>query len=77
MKKKISCIIISFVAVISSFARTINMQDFGAKPDGKSDNTSLFQKAIDECTLTGGGTLVVPAGRYLIGPIFMKSNVAL
>ncbi|WP_192457301.1 glycoside hydrolase family 28 protein [Musicola keenii] len=40
-------------------------------------NTASFQKAIDECAAAGGGTVLVPAGNYLVEPLFLKSNVRL
>ncbi|AIR68876.1 glycoside hydrolase family 28 protein [Dickeya fangzhongdai] len=40
-------------------------------------NTESFQKAIDECAAAGGGTVLVPAGNYLVEPLFLKSNVRL
>lgn len=45
--------------------------------DGKTDQTSKIQCAIDSCSKAGGGTLVFPAGTYLFGPIFLKSNVTI
>jgi polygalacturonase len=42
-------------------ARTINIQDAGAVPDGKTMNTAAIQKAIDSLAQQGGGTLVIPA----------------
>ena len=35
---------------------------FGARGDGRNDDTRAFQAALD--SLSGGGTLIVPAGRY-------------
>ena len=55
----------------------INMIEFGAKPDGKTDNTEIIQKAIDECSESGGGVICFPAGTYMSGSIFLKSNVTL
>lgn len=45
--------------------------------DGKTDQTAKIQNAIDSCSNVGGGTLEFPAGTYLFGPIFLKSNVNL
>jgi len=45
--------------------------------DGKTDQTEKIQQAIDSCAKAGGGTLVFPAGTYLFGPIFLKTNVTL
>jgi polygalacturonase len=51
-----------------------NVKDFGAVGDGKMLCTNAFQKAVDACARAGGGRLVFPAGKYLSGPIFLKSN---
>lgn len=51
--------------------------DFGAKGDGTTKNTDAFKKAIDACNKSGGGRVVVPAGKFLTGPIYLKSNVNL
>jgi polygalacturonase len=49
--------------------------DFGAIGDGKTVCTKAMQIAVDACAAGGGGKVVVPAGRYLTGPIFLKSNI--
>ncbi|MEY2869757.1 MAG: hypothetical protein RIR01_2259, partial [Bacteroidota bacterium] len=51
--------------------------DFGAKGDGKTKNTTAFKKAIETCNAAGGGKVVVPAGNFLTGPIYIKSNINL
>ena len=50
---------------------------FGARGDGVTDCTRAFASAVDACARAGGGHVVVPAGRYLTGPIHLKSNVDL
>lgn len=57
--------------------RVYNILDFGAKGDGKTLNTHALQAAIDACTKDQGGTVLVPAGVFVIGTIEMKSNVTL
>ena len=47
------------------------------KGDGVTDNTIIIQKAVDECSKKGGGTVLIPSGSYLIRPIELKSNVNL
>ena len=37
-----------------------NILDFGAKGDGKTDDTPAIQKALDECQKSNGGTVYVP-----------------
>lgn len=56
-------------------ARVYNIRDYGAKGDGKTLDTAALQSAIDACTLDGGGTVLVPAGIFLIGTVELKSNV--
>src|SRR5213075_2449658 len=51
--------------------------DFGATGDGITKNTEAFRKAIDTCAASGGGRVVVPAGKFLTGAIYLKSNVNL
>jgi hypothetical protein len=58
-------------------ARIYNIRDFGAKGDGKTLDTAALQAAIDACTRDGGGTVLVPAGTFVIGTTELKSNVTL
>jgi len=48
---------------------------YGAIPGGKAKNTDAIRKAIVACHQAGGGTVVVPKGRWLTGPVHLKSNV--
>lgn len=57
--------------------RTYNIRDFGAKGDGTILGTAAIQAAIDTCNKDQGGTVLVPAGVFVIGTIEMKSNVTL
>src|SRR5271157_203167 len=58
-------------------ARVYNVTDFGAKGDGKTLDTKAVQAAIDACNQDRGGTVLVPAGVFVIGTVEMKSNVTL
>src|SRR5512136_2670212 len=40
------------------------VQDFGAKGDGKTDDTAAFQKALDAAGQEGGGVVYAPRGNY-------------
>ena len=51
--------------------------DFGAVSGGKVMNTEAFAKAIKTCSDAGGGTVEVPKGVWLTGPIELLSNVNL
>ena len=57
--------------------RNFPITGYGAKNDGKTDNTAAIGKAIDACTAAGGGHVVVPSGTFLTGAILLKSNVDL
>ncbi|HEY5750662.1 MAG TPA: glycosyl hydrolase family 28 protein [Chryseolinea sp.] len=56
---------------------TFNIVAFGAIPDGVTLNSNTIQKAMDSCSHAGGGTVVVPAGLWLTGPLTLRSNVNL
>lgn len=57
--------------------RVYNVVDFGAKGDGKTLDTAALQAAIDACHKDQGGTVLVPAGVFVIGTVELKSNVTL
>src|SRR4051812_14900732 len=50
-------------------AASFNVRDFGATGDGATKDTAAFQRALDTCAVSGGGEVLVPAGRYLIGSV--------
>ena len=54
-----------------------NILDFGAKNGGTVLCTKEIQSAIDACASSGGGRVIVPAGVYLTGTIWLKDNVEL
>lgn len=54
-----------------------NVLDFGAVPDGRTLNTSAFERALRACAAAGGGIVHVPPGKYLTGSIRLGSNMVL
>jgi polygalacturonase len=56
-------------------AKDFNVTDYGAAGDGKTDCTRAINKAISAANKAGGGRVVVPAGTFLTGEIYLKSNV--
>ena len=54
-----------------------DIRNYGAVGDGKTLNTAAIQKAVDACAAAGGGRVVVPAGVFVSGPIFLRSNIEL
>ena len=57
--------------------KVFNIKDYGAIGDGKTLNTIAIDKAITACAEAGGGTVLVPAGRFLTGTVALKSNMTL
>jgi polygalacturonase len=56
---------------------TFDVTKYGAKGSGSTDNTAAFAAAITAANKAGGGHVVVPAGTYVTGAIYLKSNVDL
>ena len=55
-----------------------NVLAFGASGDGKTDCTKAFQKALSRMESAGGGTVFVPAGKYVIkGNLTVPTSVTL
>src|SRR5580693_1152126 len=65
------------IAANTAGARLYNVRDYGAKGDGKTLDTAAVQSAIDACAKDRGGTVLIPAGDFLVGTIELKSNVTL
>ncbi len=58
-------------------SKNFDVTKYGAVGNGKKDCSKAFAKAIEACSKAGGGRVIVPAGKYLTGPIVLKSNVNL
>ncbi|HEU0301877.1 MAG TPA: glycosyl hydrolase family 28 protein, partial [Longimicrobium sp.] len=57
--------------------RDFAITSYGAVGDGSTDCTVAFRAAVQACAQAGGGRVVVPEGRFLTGPIHLRSNVNL
>ncbi|KAK8468214.1 hypothetical protein PHAVU_007G253101 [Phaseolus vulgaris] len=65
---------------ISSSPKMVNVNDYGAQGDGKTDDTLAFKKAWEVACSSGIAVFVVPQKNYLLKPITFsgpcKSNIA-
>ena len=60
------------------FSQTVyNIVSYGAIGNGTFLNTNAINAAITACHANGGGRVVVPAGVFRSGTIYMKNNVEL
>ncbi len=56
---------------------TFNIVAYGAKADGQTLNSRAINQAIRACSEAGGGTVLIPAGLWLTGPVIFQNNVNL
>jgi polygalacturonase len=57
--------------------KSLSIVDFGAKEGGIVNNTEAIKMAIQQLSAEGGGTVIVPKGKWLTGPIHLLSNINL
>ena len=70
-------IAILLAAAACAHAAVFDVRQYGARGDGRAKDTAAIQKAIDACGAAGGGTVLVPPGRYLTGALSLRSYVTL
>jgi hypothetical protein len=61
----------------NSTAVVVNVKEFSAKGDGKTDDTLAFNGALKALGEKGGGILLVPSGTYLVGELKIGSDTTL
>jgi alpha-L-rhamnosidase len=64
-------------SIAARHAHARSILTFGAVADGKTVNTAKIQAAIDHLAADQGGTLIIPAGQFLSGALFLKPGVHL
>lgn len=51
-----------------------NVRDFGARPDGTTDAAPAINRALADAGRRGGGTVVIPPGRYRIDDVIRMAH---
>jgi len=89
MNARMRCIVAAVLTVVvfsgcahaqapsSANPPVFNILDYSAKNDGSANAADAFRAAIAAANKAGGGTVFVPAGHYISGPIEMVSNLTL
>jgi len=78
MKNYILVAIAMFIFLSQSKAQQFyNVLNYGAKNDSSKIATKAIVAAIDAASKKGGGTVYFPPGKYLTGPIHLKSNITI
>jgi alpha-L-rhamnosidase len=62
---------------IAAAPHLFDITRYGAIGDGRTVNTLAIQKAINACAAAGGGTIVVPAGVFVSGSIWLEPGINL
>jgi hypothetical protein len=77
--KKINFLFLTLLAITACYGQQKDyvITDYGAKPDGVTNNVNAIQHAIDDAFNNGGGRVVFLKGKFLSGVIHLKSNVEL
>jgi polygalacturonase len=65
------------MTVYTGHASAFNVRQHGASGDGLALDMHTIQALIDACAAQGGGTVYFPAGYYLTGSLFLRSNITL
>lgn len=74
--KRLLLLIFSLCATVAE-AKIYNVQDYGAKADGKTIDTPAINRVIEEAAAAGGGTIYFPAGEYACYSIRLASHIHL
>ncbi len=77
MRKKTLILMALATMSMGGFAENHVITTYGAQADTTVLSTGAIQQAIDACHAEGGGKVIVPAGKFKTGSLFLKSNVYL
>ena len=63
--------------VVPTSSLVVNVKDTGAKGDGTNDDLAAIQAAIDQVNRSGGGTVYVPDGTYMLNVNAVNNGIVL
>src|SRR3546814_14040694 len=67
----------SIVRATGALSGFHNVRDYGAKGDGRAVDSDAINKAVMAASRAGGGTVIIPPGRYLSFSIRLQDNVTI
>ncbi len=67
----------SIMTALAVGQESYSVVDFGARGDGKTHCTKAVQGAVDRCSQDGGGTVTFPAGKWLMGTVYLANNITI
>jgi len=70
-------LLVLLAAPVWSAGAFFNILDYGAHNDASAPATEAIRSAIQAAKAAGGGTVFIPAGNYVSGPIELVSNLTL
>src|SRR5690348_1497540 len=74
---KIAALLLLLSAPAAAAGPFFSILDYGARKDGSGRATEAIHRAIQAARAAGGGTVYIPAGTYVTGPIELVSNLTL
>lgn len=77
MQQRIAIAVMLLFITTACYPKVYDITGYGARPDGKTPATKSIQRAIDECSKAGGGIVLVPAGSFYTGTLYLKNFVTL
>src|ERR1043165_8720630 len=75
--KKFFFFVIILAAQAANAQQYFNVLSYGAKNDSSKICAKPIADAIAAASKKGGGTIYFPPGKYLTGPIHLKSNITI
>lgn len=77
MKKVTFAFVLCLIIATANAQQYYNVLKYGARNDSSKLATTAIAAAINTAVKAGGGTVYFPAGKYLTGPIHLKSNITI